>query len=83
MGHGIRRHRVSVGAGVALGHLPEAAETPVAAVAYHARTGGSASNGALMRTPPVALAHLGDDQAMVEAAIAVAKLAIGFWSSPP
>jgi ADP-ribosyl-[dinitrogen reductase] hydrolase len=49
-------------------------DLPVAAVAYQARTGGSASNGALMRTAPVALAHLGDDEAMVEAAIAVAGL---------
>jgi ADP-ribosyl-[dinitrogen reductase] hydrolase len=35
---------------------------------------GSAGNGALMRTASVALAHLGDDEAIVEAAAAVSAL---------
>jgi ADP-ribosylglycohydrolase len=57
-----------------LASAPIGADLPAAAVAYHARTGRSASNGALMRTAPVALAHLGDDEAVVEAAISVALL---------
>ena len=50
------------------------ADLRAAAVAHYARTRRAASNGALMRTAPVALAHLGDDDALVEAAIAVASL---------
>ena len=50
------------------------ADMRAAAAAHHARTRRAASNGALMRTAPVALAHLGDDDALVEAAIAVASL---------
>ena len=38
------------------------------------RTGRSAGNGSLMRTAPVALAHLDDPAAMVEAAMAVSAL---------
>jgi ADP-ribosyl-[dinitrogen reductase] hydrolase len=34
----------------------------------------SAGNGSLMRTAPVALAHLGDDEAIIEAAFAVSAL---------
>lgn len=40
----------------------------------HARSGRTAGNGSLMRTSPVALAHLGDPEAMVEAARAVSAL---------
>lgn len=40
----------------------------------HARTGHTAGNGSLMRTAPVALAHLGDPAAIVEAATAVSAL---------
>jgi ADP-ribosyl-[dinitrogen reductase] hydrolase len=40
----------------------------------HARTGRTAGNGSLMRTGPVALAHLGDTPAIVDAARAVSAL---------
>ncbi len=40
----------------------------------HARTGRTAGNGSLMRTGPVALAHLGDPGAVVEAARRVSAL---------
>jgi ADP-ribosylglycohydrolase len=49
-------------------------DLPSTARAYYERTRRTASNGALMRTAPVALAHLGDDHTIVEAAIAVASL---------
>lgn len=50
------------------------ADLPALALDYYTRFGRSASNGALMRTAPVAFAHLGDDPALVEAAMAVAAL---------
>ncbi|EXG79322.1 ADP-ribosylglycohydrolase family protein [Cryptosporangium arvum] len=40
----------------------------------HARSGRTAGNGSLMRTAPVALAHLGDAEAIVDAARAVSAL---------
>ncbi|WP_219417776.1 ADP-ribosylglycohydrolase family protein [Pseudonocardia nigra] len=43
-------------------------------VELHARTGRSAGNGSLMRTAPVALAHLGDPDAIAEAARAVSAV---------
>ena len=45
-----------------------------AAADLHARTGRTAANGSLMRTAPVALAHLGDPDAIAEAARAVSAL---------
>jgi ADP-ribosylglycohydrolase len=42
--------------------------------ALHQRTGRTAGNGSLMRTAPVALAHLDDETALVEAARAVSEL---------
>ena len=42
--------------------------------ALHQRTGRSAGNGSLMRTAPVALAHLDDEAGVVEAARAVSEL---------
>jgi hypothetical protein len=44
------------------------------AAELHRRTGRSAGNGSLMRTGPVALAHLGDSDAIAEAARAVSTL---------
>lgn len=44
------------------------------AAGLHARTGKTAGNGALMRTSPVALAHLGDAAAIAGAARAVSAL---------
>ena len=40
----------------------------------HERTGRTAGNGSLMRTSPVALAHLGDSEAIAAAARAVSEL---------
>lgn len=45
-----------------------------AAAKLHERTGHTAGNGSLMRTSPVALAHLGDPAAIVEAAMAISAL---------
>jgi ADP-ribosyl-[dinitrogen reductase] hydrolase len=44
------------------------------AAEVHASTGRSAGNGSLMRTAPVALAHLGDPAAIAQAARAVSAL---------
>ncbi|MFC5062869.1 ADP-ribosylglycohydrolase family protein [Actinomycetospora atypica] len=44
------------------------------ALEVHRRTGRSGGNGSLMRTGPVALAHLGDPAAVAEAAEAVSAL---------
>lgn len=58
-----------------LGSATDAADVPRrAAVRFETHPGSCAGNGALMRTAPVALAHLGDDQAIVEAAQAVSAL---------
>ncbi|MBB2989661.1 ADP-ribosylglycohydrolase/protein-tyrosine phosphatase [Mycolicibacterium iranicum] len=45
-----------------------------AAARLHERTGRTAGNGSLMRTAPVALAYLDDEDAMVEAAGALSEL---------
>jgi len=41
---------------------------------FERRPGGAAGNGSLMRTAPVALAHLGDDEAIVAAACEISAL---------
>lgn len=46
----------------------------VAAAAVHRETGRSGGNGSLMRTAPVALAYLNDEDAMIEAARAISTL---------
>ncbi|MGN6608139.1 MAG: ADP-ribosylglycohydrolase family protein [Jatrophihabitans sp.] len=51
-----------------------AAEARAASAELHRRTGHTAGNGSLMRTAPVALAHLHDVPALVEAASAVSAL---------
>ena len=56
------------------GRSPTAAELTAAATAVHEQTGRSAGNGSLMRTVPVALAHLDDPDALVEAAMKVSAL---------
>lgn len=53
---------------------PAAAEMTAAAAAVHEQTGRSAGNGSLMRTAVVALAHLDDPGALVEAAMRVSAL---------
>ena len=58
-----------------LGAARTGADLPRAAAAYfRAHPNGSAGNGSLMRTAPVALAHLGDDQAIVQVAREVSNL---------
>lgn len=51
-----------------------AARARDASRAHHARSGRSGGNGSLMRTAPVALAYLDDEDAMVEAARAISAL---------
>ncbi len=58
----------------AVGRRPSAEEMNGAARATHERTGRSAGNGSLMRTGAVALAHLDDPEALVEAAMRVSAL---------
>ncbi|MDP9184018.1 MAG: ADP-ribosylglycohydrolase family protein, partial [Actinomycetota bacterium] len=47
---------------------PTAEALRLEAAALHAQTGRTGGNGSLMRTSPVALAHLGDPEAIAEAA---------------
>ena len=56
------------------GRSPSAATMRRAAEGVHSRSGRSAGNGSLMRTAPVALAHLDDPAALVEAAMKVSEL---------
>jgi ADP-ribosyl-[dinitrogen reductase] hydrolase len=56
------------GRGASASVMAEAART------VHERTGRSAGNGSLMRTAPVALAHLDDPDALVDAATKVSAL---------
>lgn len=51
-----------------------ASSARAAARALHDRTGRSGGNGSLMRTAPVALAYLGDEEALIEAATAISAL---------
>jgi ADP-ribosyl-[dinitrogen reductase] hydrolase len=53
---------------------PTAAAVRSVAWQHHERTGRSAGNGSLMRTAPVALAHLGDPEGLAVAARAISKL---------
>ena len=58
-----------------LGQVTSGSDLPsVAADYFDSHPRGAAGNGALMRTAPVALAHLGDDAAISGAARAVAEL---------
>lgn len=60
--------------GAAAGDSAVAAALSRTARELHERTGRTAGNGSLMRTAPVALAHLGDTDAIDEAARAVSAL---------
>ena len=51
-----------------------AADARAASRAHHQRTGRTAGNGSLMRTAPVALAYLGDEDAMVATVGAISEL---------
>lgn len=62
---------------VILGHVgadPTGATMLATSYDLHARTGHTAGNGSLMRTSPVALSHLDDPAALVEAAMKVSTL---------
>ena len=66
---------IGISTAAVLGQAAIGADLPAAAAAYFAEhPEGAAGNGALMRTAPVALAHLGDDAAIAAAARAVAEL---------
>ncbi|GAB4011472.1 ADP-ribosylglycohydrolase family protein [Nocardioides ultimimeridianus] len=56
------------------GPAPSGVGLAAAARAVHERNGRSGGNGSLMRTGPVALAHLDDPEALVSAATAVSAL---------
>lgn len=58
----------------AVGPQPTAERMTEAAAELHRRRGRSGGNGSLMRTAPVALAHLDDPVALVEAAMRVSAL---------
>ena len=61
-----------------LAHAASAGDlTATAADRFARHPTGSAGNGSLMRTGPVALAHLGDDAAIAEAATAISALTHG------
>ncbi len=59
------------------GRTPTADALAAGARELFERTGRAAGNGSLMRTGPVALAHLDDPEALVEAAMAVSALTHG------
>jgi ADP-ribosyl-[dinitrogen reductase] hydrolase len=66
---------VGISTRAVLGGCETGTELPAAARAYFDdRPHGGAGNGALMRTAPVALVHLGDDRAIARDARAVAEL---------
>jgi ADP-ribosyl-[dinitrogen reductase] hydrolase len=73
----LRDHPPDVGISTraVLAAAAEGGDLPAAAAAYlDAHPRGGAGDGALMRTAPVALAHLGDDTAIAEMARRVAEL---------
>lgn len=57
-----------------LSRASSAAAAKEAAAQLHAQTGRTAGNGSLMRTAPVALAYLDDEDGLVEAATQISKL---------
>ena len=67
---GVQTRRVLADAGPE----PTAAKLTAAAYDLHVRMGRTAGNGGLMRTSPVALAHLDDDAATAEAARRIGEL---------
>lgn len=64
----------SVLSDAARGGPATAAGARAASAAHHERTGRTAGNGSLMRTAPVVLAYLDDEDAMVAAARAISEL---------
>lgn len=57
-----------------IGSTITAQRARAASAALHERSGRTAGNGSLMRTAPVALAYLDDEDAMVEAARSISEL---------
>jgi ADP-ribosylglycohydrolase len=79
--YGWSRHAKDVGLqtnsvlrGAADGGVITAERARAESAALHKQTGRTAGNGSLMRTAPVALAYLDDEDAMVEAARAISEL---------
>lgn len=69
---------VGVSTSAVLAAATEPADLPEAAATYVRRNPrGAAGNGSLMRTAPVALAHLGDDHAIAAAAAAASAVTHG------
>ncbi|MGB7504945.1 MAG: ADP-ribosylglycohydrolase family protein [Mycobacterium sp.] len=64
----------SVLSSAATGGVITAERARAAAAALHEDTGRTAGNGSLMRTAPVALAYLDDEDAMVQAARSISEL---------
>ena len=64
----------SVLAAAARNGVITAANARAESAKFHQRTGRTAGNGSLMRTAPVALRYLDDEDAMVEAARAISEL---------
>jgi ADP-ribosylglycohydrolase len=54
--------------------VPTAADLRAASQRHHERSGRSGGNGSLMRTAPVALAYLDDEEGLVEAAASLSAL---------
>ncbi len=69
---------VGIQTGAVLGAAREAADLArLARARFEANPDNSAGNGSLMRTAPVALAHLGDDEALSQTARAISDLTHG------
>lgn len=69
---------VGVQTGAILGTVRDARDlASLARERFEAAPNNSAGNGSLMRTAPVALAHLGDDEALAESARAISDLTHG------
>ena len=74
---GIQTRRVFAEASAAAGGTPTGDLLLEASLALHEATGHTAGNGSLMRTAPVAIAHLDDPRALVEAAHRISQLTHG------
>ncbi len=71
---GVQTSSALTRAGHEAGGIPTAAHLREAAARYHQREGRSGGNGSLMRTAPVALAYLGDPDALTDAAMQISAL---------
>jgi ADP-ribosyl-[dinitrogen reductase] hydrolase len=71
---GVQTRRVLAAAGATDGGAPGGVSLLAASEALHEKTGQTAGNGSLMRTAPVALAHLDSAADLAEAAYRVSEL---------